>query len=134
MLAAMADTAQVHDKFKLFTGVLDDAGHIKDVAALVHEWAKKDKIAVKSVGAAVAAGKLMLTIGYRDDEEPYEIELHSSKIGRVGELDKDEQQRFTRAIESGGMNWPPVLGHTLYVTKQGDLYLIVLSLVEKRED
>jgi len=134
MLAAMADTAQVHDKFKLFTGVLDDAGHIKDVAALVHEWAKKDKIAVKSVGAAVAAGKLMLTIGYRDDEEPYEIELHSSKIGRVGELDKDEQQRFTRAIESGGINWPPVLGHTLYMTKQGDLYLIVLSLVEKREE
>jgi hypothetical protein len=134
MLAAMADTAQVHDRFKLFTGALDDAGHIKEVAAQIHEWAAKDKIAVKSVGAAVAAGKLIITIGYRDDEEPYEIELHSSKIGRVGELDKDEQQRFTRAIESGGMNWPPVLGHTLYVTKQGDLYLIVLSLVEKRED
>ena len=50
----------------------------------------------------------------------------------IGELDKDEQQRFTRAIESGGMNWPPVIGHTLYVTKQGDLYLVVLSLVEKR--
>ncbi len=126
----MADSAQVHDKFKLFVGALDDAGHITEVAKQVHDWAAKDKVAVKSVGAAVAKGKLMLTIGYRDDEEPYEVELHSSKIGRVGPLDSDEQNRFTRAIESGGMNWPPVLGHTLYVTKDGDLYLVVLSLVE----
>ena len=28
------------------------------------------------------------------------------------------------------MNWPPVIGHTLYVTKNNDLYLVVLSLVE----
>ncbi len=126
----MAESAQVHDKFKLFTGALDDAGHITEVAKLVHAWVTTDKVAVKSVGAAVAKGKLMLTIGYRDDEEPYEIALHSSKIGRVGPLDGDETTRFTRAIEAGGMNWPPVLGHTLYVTKDGDLYLVVLSLVE----
>ena len=56
----------------------------------IHEWVAKDKVAVKSVGAAVATGKLMLTIGYRDDEPTYEIVLHSSKIGRVGALDADE--------------------------------------------
>ena len=97
---------------------------------LEHYLGAKDKVAVKSVGAAYAKGKLMLTIGYRDDEEPYEVALHSSKIGRVGPLDDDEMQRFTRAIVAGGNNWPPVLGHTLYVTKDGDLYLVVLSLVE----
>ena len=126
----MADSAQVHYLFKLFFGSLDDAGHITEVAKQVNEWAAKDKVAVKSVGAAYAKGKLMLTIGYRDDEEPYEVALHSSKIGRVGPLDDDEMQRFTRAIVAGGNNWPPVLGHTLYVTKDGDLYLVVLSLVE----
>jgi hypothetical protein len=126
----MADSAQVHYLFKLFVGLLDDAGHITEVAKQVHDWVAKDKVAVKSVGTAVAKGKLMMTIGYRDDEEPYEIALHSSKIGRVGPLDGDEMTRFTRAVDSGGMNWPPVLGHSLYVTKDGDLYLVVLSLVE----
>jgi len=134
MLPAMADTAQVHDKFKLFIGALDDAGHIKDLAAVIQEWVKTSKVTVKSLGAAVAAGKLMMTIGYRDDEEPYEVAFHSSKIGRVGPLDADESSRFNRAIEAGTMNWPPVIGHALYVTKAGDLYLAVLQLVEKREE
>jgi len=126
----MADNAQVHDRFKLFIGALDDAGHITDLANVIREWVAKDKVAVKSVGAAVSNGKLMLTIGFRDDEPTYEVELHSSKIGRVGALDADEISRFTRAIESGGMNWPPVIGHSLYVTKNNDLYLAMLSLVE----
>jgi hypothetical protein len=126
----MADNAQVHDRFKLFIGTLDDAGHVTDLANVIHEWVAKDKVAVKSVGAAVSNGKLMLTIGFRDDEPTYEVALHSSKIGRVGALDADETSRFTRAIESGGMNWPPVIGHSLYVTKNNDLYLAVLSLVE----
>jgi len=126
----MADNAQVHDSFKLFIGALDDAGHITDLANVIHEWVAKDKVAVKSVGAAVSNGKLMLTIGFRVDEPTYEVALHSSKIGRVGALDADEISRFTRAIESAGMNWPPVIGHSLYVTKNNDLYLAVLSLVE----
>jgi hypothetical protein len=126
----MADNAQVHDRFKLFIGTLDDAGHITELAKVIHEWVAKDKVAVKSVGAAVSNGKLLLTIGFRDDEPTYDVVLHSSKIGRVGALDADEISRFTRAIESGGMNWPPVIGHSLYVTKNNDLYLAVLSLVE----
>ena len=126
----MAENAQVHDKFKLFVGELDEAGHVSKLAKSMHEWVAKDKVAVKSVGAAVATDKLMLTIGYRDDEPTYEVVLHSSKIGRVGPLDADESSRFNRAIESAVMNWPPVIGHALYVTKNNELYLVVLSLVE----
>src|SRR5664279_1636421 len=126
----MAENAQVHDKFKLFIGELDEAGHVNNLAKSIHEWVAKDKVAVKSVGAAIAMGKLMLTIGYRDDEPTYEVVLHSSKIGRVGPLDADESSRFNRAIESAVMNWPPVIGHALYVTKNNELYLVVLSLVE----
>jgi hypothetical protein len=129
-ITAMADTTQVHDRFKLFAGALDDAGHIKDLAAVVHAWVAKDKVAVKSVGAAVANGKLLLTIGYRADEPTFPIELHSLKIGRIGALEPDEVTMYNRAIESGGMNWPPVIGHALYATKQNDLYLVILSLVE----
>jgi len=128
----MAENAQVHDRFKLFVGELDDAGHVTNLAKSVYEWVAKHKVAVKSVSAAAAMGKLMLTIGYRDDEPSYEIALHSSKLGRVGPLDADETTRFNRAIESGGMNWPPVIGHAMYVTKNDDLYLVVMSLVESR--
>ncbi len=126
----MAENAQVHDKFKLFIGELDDAGHVNTLAKSVHEWVAKSNVAVKSVGAAYAKGKLVLSIGYRDDEPAYAVELHSLKLGRVGTLDADESNRFNRAIESGGMNWPPVLAHTMYVTKDNDLYLVILSLVE----
>jgi hypothetical protein len=125
----MAENAQVHDRFKLFVGELDEAGHVSKLAKSIHEWVAKDKVAVKSVGAAVAMGKLVLTIGFRDDEPTYEIVLHSSKIGRIGPLDADEASRFNRAIESAGMNWRPVISHALYVTNN-DLYLVVLSLVE----
>jgi hypothetical protein len=126
----MAENAQVHDRFKLFVGALDDAGHVNDLAKSIHEWVAKEKVAVKSVGAAVAGDKLMLTIGYRDSEPTYEIVLHSSKIGRVGPLDADESLRFNRAIESASLNWSPVIGHAMYVTKNNELYMVVLSLVE----
>ncbi|MFT3692794.1 MAG: hypothetical protein QM831_06620 [Kofleriaceae bacterium] len=128
----MADNVQ--DRFKLFIGALDDAGQVNDLAKDVIAWAAKEKVSPKSVGCAVSKDKLMLTIGYREGDEPAEVELHSMKIGRVGTLDADELSRFTRAIESGGMNWPPVIGHTLYVTKNNDLYLVILTAVEKRED
>lgn len=128
----MADN--IHDRFKLFIGALDDAGQINDLVKDIVAWATKEKIAPKSVGAAVSKDKLLMTIGYREGDEPAEFELHSMKIGRVGVLDADEVGRFLRAIESGGMNWPPVIGHTMYVTKANDLYLVILSAVEKRED
>ena len=58
------------------------------------------------------------------------VGLRAGELGRVGPLDADEASRFNRAIESGGMNWPPVISHALYVTKNNELYLVVLSLVE----
>ncbi len=43
-------TDQVHTKFKLFTGALDQTGHIGRLADEVAAWAKAARVAPKSIG------------------------------------------------------------------------------------
>src|ERR1700750_1320933 len=81
-------TTQVHDKFKVFTGTPGN-GDLGPLAGQVEAFVRDQRIAPKSIGVEFIerARKLVLTIGYRDDEQPYEVRLTSRSLGKVDGLE-----------------------------------------------
>ena len=78
----MAEIAeQVHSKFKVFAGQLDRNKTLGPLAGEIAAWVKQQGVAPKSIGIEYLEGvkRVVVTVGYRDDEPGYPIELHTSR-------------------------------------------------------
>ncbi|HUJ59127.1 MAG TPA: hypothetical protein VLX92_11565 [Kofleriaceae bacterium] len=122
---------QVHTKFKLFVGTLDTSGNLGSLAGEVAAWARTAKAAPKSIGIEFLerSHKVMLSVGYRDDEAPYGIELRSAKIAKVGALDPKELGQLERAMADAAAKDQRVICHELYVTDSDELFVVTMSHV-----
>jgi hypothetical protein len=120
---------QVHTKFKLFTGALDKSGTIGALAGEVAAWAKTAKAAAKSIGIEFLERdhKVILSIGYRDDETPYGIRLESRKIATIGKLDASELGKLEKAMGDAAAHDKQVICHELYVTDANELFVVTMS-------
>lgn len=120
---------QVHAKFKLFAGDLDSSGTIGKLAGEVSAWAKGAKVAPKSIGIEFLehSKKVILSIGYRDDEKPYGIELKSQKIAKVGSLDAANLASLEKAMADAAAHDKRVICHELYVTDTNDMFVVTMS-------
>lgn len=125
----MSANDQVHTKFKLFTGTLDATGHISTLAVQVTAWVKSAKVAPKSVGIEFVerAKRVILSVGYRDDEPAYNVALASSKIGSIGELDVGDLTKVEKAMGEAAAKQSHVICHELYVTDANELYVVTMS-------
>jgi hypothetical protein len=120
---------QVHTKFKLFAGELDHTGNLGKLAAEVAAWAKTAKAAPKSIGIEFLerSHKVMLSVGYRDDEPAYGIELKSTKIGKIGKLDAAELGKLENGMADAAAEDTRVICHELYVTDTDELFVVTMS-------
>jgi hypothetical protein len=119
---------QVHDKFKIFAGELASDGTIGKLADEVAAWASKSKIAPKSIGIAyLEHGKrVVLTLGYKDDEEPYGVKLHSIHLGKVDVKGNDFHALEEKLGHAGGKH-RDIICHELYVTGDNDFTVVVMT-------
>ena len=126
-MAAIAD--QVHTKFKLFVGSVDKTGNIGTLAADVAAWAKGAKCAPKSIGVEFveSSKKLILSVGYRDDEKAHGIKLTSQKVGSVAKLDAGELTKLEKAMGEAATKHKNVICHELYVTDANELFIVVMT-------
>ena len=120
---------QVHHKFKVFLGALDDDGTVGKLAGEVQAWAAQANVAPKSIGVEYveSADKLLLTIGYRDDEPGYPITLSSVKVGKLATLDAAELGRLEGQMEQASSKLARVICHELYVTGDHDLLMVFMT-------
>jgi hypothetical protein len=120
---------QVHTKFKLFAGELDAGGNLGKIAAEVGAWAKSAKVAPKSIGIEFLerSHKVILSVGYRDDEAPYGIELKSQKIAKLGSLDAANLATLEKAMGEAATKDKHVICHELYVTDSDDMFVVTMS-------
>lgn len=120
---------QVHTKFKLFTGALDGAGHIGALAGEVAKWAKGAKVAPKSIGIEFheATKRLILSVGYRDDETAYGIKLASAKVGPIGKLEPGDLTKLEKQMEAAASKEENVICHELYVSDKNDLFIVTMA-------
>jgi len=121
-------TKQVHDKFKVFTGEIAPDKTIGKLADEVAAFAKQHGIAAKSIGVEYleGAGRLLITLGYRDDGESYPIRLHSKKLGHVDVMAKDFSA-LEKAMAEASARIANIICHELFVTGDGDFVAVFMT-------
>ena len=114
-------TAQVHGKFKVFVG--SALGGLIDQ---IEAFTKDSKVAAKSLGVEYLESKsrLVLSIGYRDDEAGYSAKITSKSLGK---LNVENPNEIEAAMESAASDVQNVICHEFYVTEQGEFVMVLLS-------
>jgi hypothetical protein len=119
--------AQVHDKFKLFAGKLAADKTIGKLADEVAAFAAKSRVAAKSIGVvSEPGGRVLITLGYRDDAEPYAIKLHSVALGKIDGAAADFNVLEKAMAETAG-KYSNIICHELYVTSEHDFMMVIMT-------
>ena len=120
--------SQVHNKFKVFSGDLQPDKMIGGLADEVAGFARENKIAAKSIGVEYleSAKRLIITLGYRDDEEAYPIKLHSVSLGKIDAAGGDFSA-LEQSMAEASARLSNVICHELYVTDEQDFLMIFMT-------
>lgn len=121
-------TQQIHDKFKVFVGAVTTSGGIDAVAAALESFVRDARIAPKSIGVEYLEGakKLVVSLGYRDDEAPYAVKLETLPLGKLGALDAADVTRLETEMASATARVQSIICHELFVTETGDCRMVVM--------
>ena len=125
----MSDIAkQVHARFKVFVGELAPDKSIGDLAAAVAVFASQRKVAAKSIGVEYLESlkRLVITLGYRDDEPFYPIQLHSVALGKIQVL-AGNFSVLENAMVEAAEKYSSVICHELYATEEQDFVLVLMT-------
>lgn len=124
----MADVgAQVHHRFKVFAGDAGADGGVAALAAEVERFVRERGVAAKSIGVEFLerARKLVLTLGYRDDEPGYPVRLTSRSLGKVDSL--DDLGGLEARMGEAAADLDGVLCHELFVTDEGEFVMVFMA-------
>ena len=119
---------QVHEKFKVFVGAPAPDKTIGKLAGDVATFVSTANIAAKSIGVEYLESlkKLVITLGYRDDEASYPIELQSFPLGKIQALG-DDFSALENAMAQASKKHPNIICHELYVTEEQDFILVLMT-------
>lgn len=119
---------QVHHKFKVFVGELNADQTVGAMAREVASFAEQNKVAAKSIGVEYleSAKRLIITLGYRDDEDFYPIQLQSVPLGKVAAPEQDFTALEQKMAEAGE-NLQNIICHELYVTDSNDFVMVFMT-------
>jgi hypothetical protein len=119
---------QTHGKFKVFAGKLGADNELGALADEVSEFASDNKIAAKSIGVEYleSAESLIITLGYRDDEEAYPIKLETVSLGKMGDLGQDFSALEQKMGEAAG-SVANIICHELFVTEDKDFLMVFMT-------
>jgi hypothetical protein len=121
---------QVHDKFKVFAGNLGDNRSIEALAGEVSRFVSDSGVAAKSIGVEYieSAGRLLITLGYREGEESYPVTLSSVSLGRTEDLkDRSDFADLERAIGEASAGIANIICHELFVTEDHEIIMVFMS-------
>lgn len=118
---------QVHTRFKVFGGTLAKDRSLGPVAHEIEKFVGDSKVAAKSIGVEFLehAQRVIMTLGYRDDQPGRPIKLHCVRIGHfdpagpVAHLEKEMGAAAARLQN--------VICHELYVTDQDEFFMVFMT-------
>jgi hypothetical protein len=125
----MSVHTQVHSKFKLFAGSLGPGGALGKLGTDIEEFAKKSKAASKSIGVEYLEHekRVVISLGYRDDEASYPIKLVSVSLGKLESLEGDELARLEKKMTAAAAKVPGIICHELLVTEEREFVMVLLT-------
>lgn len=115
--------SQLHTKFKIFTGELNGTA-LGAVGAEIESFAKG--VAAKSIGVEYLESerRLVISLGYRDDEAAYGIKLH---VESLGTWDGKQTTVLESAMSQATARLSNILCHELFVTEKGEFCMVVMT-------
>lgn len=121
---------QVHGKFKIFAGALAPDHSLGALAAEVERFAASAHAAPKSIGVEYLehSKRVVLTLGYRDDEPGYPIRLHVVSLGKASSLDAGELHALEQRMEAEAAKLSGVICHELFVTEHDEFLMVFMTL------
>ena len=119
---------QVHGKFKVFAGPLNADDTIGPLAEEISGFVRDSKAAAKSIGVEYleSAGRLIITLGYRDDEEGYPVKISSISLGKIETLGGGFDE-LERKMTEASAQFSNIICHELYVTGDRDFMMIFMT-------
>lgn len=120
--------SQVHSKFKVFVGELDANNSIGPLADQITNFVSEGKVAAKSIGVEYieSAARLIITLGYRDDEPWYPIAVDCVSLGKIDALGSDFAG-LEQAISQAALKHSNIICHELYVTDDQEFLMIFMT-------
>lgn len=121
--------AQVHNKFKIFTGALAADKTIGALADQISAFVVDHKVAAKSIGVEYleSAKKLIITLGYREGEDTYPVKVSTVSLGKIGGLESGDVSRLEAAMTGACTAIDGIICHELYITDDGDFLVVFMS-------
>lgn len=118
---------QVHAKFKVFTSTSNTDAAIDGVFSEVESFVRDRQVAPKSIGVEYleAAGRLVFTLGYREDEAPYGIRITRQSLGKVDSL--DDLSGLESRMAGAAANLANVICHELFITADGEFVMVFMA-------
>jgi len=119
---------QVHNHFKVFAGNLDASNSIGALADEVANYVQESGIAPKSIGVEYleAADRLIITLGYRNDEPGYPIKLTCVSLGQIDALGSDFAE-LEKRMQEASTHQNNIICHELYVTAEHEFLMIFMT-------
>lgn len=119
---------QVHEKFKVFAGPLAADHTVGKLGDEIAAFARSAKIAAKSIGVAYleSAQQLVITLGYRSDEDPYPIKLHCVPLGRI-DVKGHDYSALEKAMASAAGKYRNLICHELYLSGPQDFMMVLMT-------
>lgn len=121
--------AQVHNKFKIFTGSLAADRTIGALADQIAAFVAERKVAAKSIGVEYleSAKKLIITLGYREGDDSYGVKVSTVSLGKIGGLETGDVSRLEAAMTDACEKIDNIICHELYITDDGDFLVVFMS-------
>lgn len=119
---------QEHDKFKVFAGKLGANNKLGELADNVSAFAAENKIAAKSIGVEYleSSESLIITLGYRDDEEYYPIKLETVNLGKMDNIGQDFSV-LEGKMSDASQSFSNIICHELFVTEDKDFLMVFMT-------
>jgi hypothetical protein len=118
---------QSHQKFKLFIGTQDTDGSLGALGTQVEAFVTEKKVAAKSIGAEFIehSGKVLLSLGYRDDQPSVAVRLTTDALGSIGKDPNaaEVEAKMERAAAARGK----VICHELFINAKDELFMVFMS-------
>ena len=100
------------------------------MGALAHDvesFASQGHIAAKSIGVEYLehTRRLVMTLGYRDDQPGYPIRIRTTRIGKIDT--NTDFTRLERAMSDAAAAAKDVLCHELYITEDDEFFMVLMT-------
>ena len=121
--------SQVHSKFKVFAGELDANKTIGPLGGQITKFVSEAKVAAKSIGVEYieSAARLIITLGYREDEPWYPVEVNCVSLGKIDALGSDFAA-LEQAMSQAAQKHSNIICHELYVTEDREFLMLFMTL------